>query len=95
SFAAAGGLGATTVAFAGYWGQTVQETATAADKAATAATDAEDYADSLSGSFLSQSGVNIDEETAAIAALESAYQAAALVLQTMQEMFDTAVGMVS
>ncbi|HRQ82216.1 MAG TPA: flagellar hook-associated protein FlgK [Azospirillaceae bacterium] len=95
SFAAAGGLGATSATFAGYWGQTVQETATAADKAATAATDAEDYADSLSGSFLSQSGVNIDEETAAIAALESAYQAAALVLQTMQEMFDTAVGMVS
>ncbi|MBV5336127.1 hypothetical protein JZU48_03845 [bacterium] len=73
----------------------MQAAPTAADKASTALTDDEDYAESLESSFSSQSGVNVDEETAAITALESAYKAAALVLQTMQEMFDTAVNMVS
>ena len=95
SFAAAGGAGATSATFAGYWGDVMQAAATAADKATSAATDASDYADSLSGSFMSQSGVNLDEETAAISELEAAYQAAALVYQAMQEMFDTAAGMVN
>jgi flagellar hook-associated protein 1 FlgK len=38
--------------------------------------------------------VNVDEETAAISTLQSAYEAAAAVMKTLQEMFSTALDMV-
>lgn len=95
SFDAAGGAAATETTFAGYFGDVVQTIAKAADSAASSLTDEENYSDSLESSFMSESGVNVDEEAAAISALESAYKAAASVMQTLQEMFDVAVNMVS
>ncbi|WP_096704955.1 flagellar basal body rod C-terminal domain-containing protein [Magnetospirillum sp. 15-1] len=44
---------------------------------------------SLTDSFSSQYGVNIDEETARISELENAYAASAQVLSTVKDMFDS------
>lgn len=52
------------------------------------AASAETKLTSLTDSFSSQYGVNIDEETARISELENAYSASAQVLSTVQEMFD-------
>ena len=76
------GLGdsaATLVADVGSLLNQAEATATGKETALTALTDA----------FASRYGVNIDEETARISELESAYSASAQVLAAVQEMFDT------
>ena len=89
------GLGAAaSTTLSGYAGAVVQAAATAADKAASAYDDQELYTESLASSFASQSGVNVDEETAAISQLQTAYEAAAAVFKVVREMFDTALDMV-
>ncbi|MBY6265936.1 flagellar hook-associated protein FlgK [Azospirillum sp. 412522] len=93
-FDAAGGLSARSTSFAGYAGAVIQGAATLADKASTAYDSQNTYASSLESTFSSQSGVNVDEETAAISTLQSAYEAAAAVMKTLQEMFSTALDMV-
>lgn len=94
SFDAAGSLSARSTTLSGYAGAVVQAAATAADKAASAYDDQELYTESLASSFASQSGVNVDEETAAISQLQTAYEAAAAVFKVVREMFDTALDMV-
>ncbi|MDR6774358.1 flagellar hook-associated protein FlgK [Azospirillum sp. BE72] len=94
SFDAAGGLSARSTTFAGYAGAVIQGAATLADTAASALESQETYTSSLETTFSSRSGVNVDEETAAISTLQSAYEAAAAVMKTLQEMFDTALDMV-
>lgn len=93
-FDAAGGLSARSTTFAGYAGAVIQGAATLADTAFTAYDSQNSYASSLESTFSSQSGVNVDEETAAISTLQSAYEAAAAVMKTLQEMFSTALDMV-
>lgn len=93
-FDAAGGLSARRTTFAGYAGAVIQGAATLADKASTAYDSQKTYTSSLESTFSSQSGVNVDEETAAISTLQSAYEAAAAVMKTLQEMFSTALDMV-
>ncbi|SMF19443.1 flagellar hook-associated protein 1 FlgK [Azospirillum oryzae] len=93
-FDAAGGLSARSTTFAGYAGAVIQGAATLADMASTAYDSQNSYASSLESTFSSQSGVNVDEETAAISTLQSAYEAAAAVMKTLQEMFSTALDMV-
>lgn len=93
-FNAAGGLSARRTTFAGYAGAVIQGAATLADKASTAYDSQKTYTSSLESTFSSQSGVNVDEETAAISTLQSAYEAAAAVMKTLQEMFSTALDMV-
>lgn len=94
SFDAAGGLSARSTTFAGYAGAVIQGAATLAETAASALESQETYTSSLETTFSSRSGVNVDEETAAISTLQSAYEAAAAVMKTLQEMFDTALDMV-
>ncbi|PWC47209.1 flagellar hook-associated protein FlgK [Azospirillum sp. TSA6c] len=93
-FDAAGSLSARSTSFAGYAGAVIQGAATLADKASTAYDSQKTYTSSLESTFSSQSGVNVDEETAAISTLQSAYEAAAAVMKTLQEMFSTALDMV-
>lgn len=94
SFDAAGTLSARSATLSGYAGAVVQAAATAADTAASAYDDQELYTESLASTFASQSGVNVDEETAAISQLQTAYEAAAAVFKVVREMFDTALDMV-
>ncbi|PGH57094.1 flagellar hook-associated protein FlgK [Azospirillum palustre] len=93
-FDAVGSLSARSTSFAGYAGAVIQGAATLADKASTAYDSQKTYTSSLESTFSSQSGVNVDEETAAISTLQSAYEAAAAVMKTLQEMFSTALDMV-
>lgn len=94
SFDTAGSLSARKTTFSGYAGAVIQGAATLASKASTAYDSQNTYTSSLESTFSSQSGVNVDEETAAISTLQSAYEAAASVMKTLQEMFDTALDMV-
>ena len=94
SFDTAGSLSARKTTFAGYAGAVIQGAATLADTASAAYDSQNTYTSSLESTFSSQSGVNVDEETAAISTLQSAYEAAAAVMKTLQEMFDTALDMV-
>lgn len=93
-FDAAGSLSARSTTFAGYAGAVIQGAATLADTASAAYDSQNTYTSSLESTFTSQSGVNVDEETAAISTLQSAYEAAAAVMKTLQEMFSTALDMV-
>ncbi|QCG93393.1 flagellar hook-associated protein FlgK [Azospirillum sp. TSA2s] len=93
-FDAAGGLSARSTTFAGYAGAVIQGAATLADTASAVYDSQNSYTSSLESTFSSQSGVNVDEETAAISTLQSAYEAAAAVMKTLQEMFSTALDMV-
>ncbi|WP_029009298.1 flagellar hook-associated protein FlgK [Azospirillum halopraeferens] len=93
-FPAAGGLPARTTGFAGYAGAIVQGIATAAAGAASSLEAQSAYTDGLAGRLASQSGVNLNEELAAIQSLQTAYQAAAAVMQAVRDMFDTALGTV-
>ena len=93
-FDASGGLSARSTTFAGYAGAVIQGAATLADTASAAYDSQNTYTSSLESTFTSQSGVNVDEETAAISTLQSAYEAAAAVMKTLQEMFSTALDMV-
>ena len=61
---AAGGLSATKCSLAEYASSVIQDVATRASVAATEAATAELVAENLATSFLNESGVNIDEETA-------------------------------
>ncbi|TWA63519.1 flagellar hook-associated protein 1 FlgK [Azospirillum baldaniorum] len=94
SFDTAGGLSGRTGTFSQYAGAIIQGAATAASRAATAYEDQDSYASGLESTMASQSGVNVNEETAAISNLQSAYQAAAAVMKAVQEMFDTALNLV-
>ncbi|MCA1908499.1 MAG: flagellar hook-associated protein FlgK, partial [Magnetospirillum sp.] len=76
---------AALVADVGSWQSSAESDATSKETTLTALTD----------SFSSQYGVNIDEETARISELESAYQASAQVLAAVQEMFDALLSAVS
>jgi len=59
------------------------------EQAQRASASAETTLTSLTDSFSSQYGVNIDEETARISELENAYAASAQVLSTVKDMFDS------
>lgn len=87
SFSAAGGLGATTGSFADYAASVVSSAASKAS-AASAAYTAKDTAQSTFANALSsQSGVNLDEETANLSALQNKYTAASQLIQTINQMF--------
>jgi len=95
SFSAAGGMSARTESLSDYAGDFLSGAATLADTASDALEDQETYYDNLESTMSSQSGVNTDEETMKLSDIQSAYEAAAAVLQTLQDMFDTALSTVS
>jgi len=94
SFSAAGGMSARTESLSDYAGDFLSGAATLADTASDALEDQETYYDNLESTMSSQSGVNTDEETMKLSDIQSAYEAAAAVLQTLQDMFDTALSTV-
>jgi flagellar hook-associated protein 1 FlgK len=87
SFAAVGGLGSTTGSFAEYAAAIVSDIASKASDAATDYTAKETTQSTFANSIASQSGVNLDEETARISTLQSQYTAASQLIQAINEMF--------
>ncbi|MBR0717087.1 flagellar hook-associated protein FlgK [Bradyrhizobium liaoningense] len=87
SFASAGGLAATTGSFADYAATIVSDVASKASQASSTYTAKETaqstYADSLS----SQSGVNLDEESARLSTLQNKYSAASALIQAINTMY--------
>ncbi|NJL07828.1 MAG: flagellar hook-associated protein FlgK [Methylacidiphilales bacterium] len=88
TFAAAGRLGPSATSFAGYAADIVNELATSFQSAKTNYGSTEAAQKSLADSLASQSGVNIDEETARLSELQDLYAVATQILATLNEMFD-------
>jgi flagellar hook-associated protein 1 len=93
-FAAAGSLAATRTSFAGYSAQIIAGAATASATAKSALATKETAQATLANAMASQSGVNIDEEVAQMSELENLYSAAAQMMSTLNQMFETLLGMV-
>lgn len=88
SFAASGDLTAKDCSFADYAAAIVANVAVQLNSAESAADGAETALATLTDTFSSNYGVNVDEETARITALTDAYAASAQVLTAIEEMFD-------
>lgn len=95
SFAAAGTLKASSTSFADYAAKIVSGVAAAAESSASAFETSESAQQSLADSLSSQSGVNLDEETAKLSELEQQYSMAAQLLETLNTMFDTLLDVVA
>lgn len=91
SFGAAGNFVAQTVTFSSYTGNIVSSAATSASTAATEADTAELVYTQTKALLENKTGVNLDEETAKLTELESHYQTSALLLSTIQDMFDALI----
>jgi flagellar hook-associated protein 1 FlgK len=89
SFAAAGSLGSAKTTFAGYSANIIAGVATAAENASSVYSLATTDQSAIESSISSQSGVNIDEETARLSELENLYAAAAQIFSTVNAMFDS------
>jgi flagellar hook-associated protein 1 FlgK len=86
-FAAVGGLGASTSSFADYAAIIVSAVATQSSQATTDYTAKSTTLSTFTSAMSSQSGVNLDEETAKISTLQSQYTAASQLIQAINEMF--------
>jgi flagellar hook-associated protein 1 len=93
-FSGAGGLSSRSTSFAGYAGDLAATAARSASSATTKASTTTTTLTDLQSAFASQSGVNLDEETATIQSLETAYQAAARVMSALQTIYDELLNMV-
>lgn len=94
-FAAAGSLGDTSATLADYASSIVSDVATKASAAISEAETADLVAENLSTSLTNESGVNLDEETARLAALENQYAACSQMFATINEMFEVLLDAVS
>ncbi|MBB6251552.1 flagellar hook-associated protein FlgK [Nitrospirillum iridis] len=95
SFSSAGGLAKATTTLSGYASTIISSAANAASTASTKADTASSTLDDATTALSSQSGVSLDEETAMVSTLEQAYQAAAKIMSTLQEMFTATIEMVN
>lgn len=95
SFSAAGSIGTMSGTLTEYSSRVVSAFASRASTAEDAETSAETLQSSLSSSIASQSGVNVDEETAKLEDYQTLYSAAAQVIQITKEMFDSLLSAVS
>lgn len=93
SFAAAGNLGATSTSFTSYAADIVSNVATAASNASSAYTSEETAQSTLSSTMSSESGVNVDQETAMLSTLQNQYDAASEILSVVGKMFDDLITM--
>jgi flagellar hook-associated protein 1 len=91
NFASAGGLTATTGSFADYASAIVANVASKASQASSAYTAKSTAQSTYANSLSSEAGVNIDEETARISALQNKYAAASQLLSTVNAMFSSLV----
>lgn len=89
AFAATSGLGATTSSFADYAAAIVSSVATEASKATTTYNNKQALQSAFSSTMSSESGVNIDQETARLSTLQNQYSASAELLQVLNQMFST------
>ena len=87
-FAASGGLGATSSSFSGYAARLVSAVATDASTAADALERRQSSYDAASDALSSETGVNVDEETARLSELQQQYSTAAQLLSVLNDMFD-------
>jgi flagellar hook-associated protein 1 FlgK len=89
SFSAAGALGATSSSLSGYAASIISDIATKSSNASTAKTTTASTLTTLQTSFSDQSGVNTDDETANLTALQNAYAASAQVITAVKAMFSS------
>ncbi|VIO76432.1 Flagellar hook-associated protein 1 [Bradyrhizobium ivorense] len=89
SFAMAGGLGATTGSFTDYAAAIVANVAGKATQASATYTAKQTAQSTYANSLSSQSGVNIDEETANLSTLQNKYAAASQLIQVINTMFSS------
>ncbi|PIO96122.1 flagellar basal body rod C-terminal domain-containing protein, partial [Pleomorphomonas carboxyditropha] len=95
SYSAAGSIGTMSGTLTDYASRVVSAFASRASTAEAAETTAETLQSSLSSTIASQSGVNIDEETAKLEDYQTLYSAAAQVIQIAKEMFESLLSAVS
>lgn len=88
AFEASGGLRAQTTSFAEYGAAIVAKVATTASSASSALETRQSDYDTSSDALSSVTGVNVDEETAALNELEQQYSTAAQLLSILNDMFD-------
>lgn len=89
SIGAAGSLPATEGTLSAYAGDILGAAAVRLDAAESAATTTTSVLSTLEDRLSSETGVNLDEETARLEELQTAYEAGAQLLSIVQEMFDT------
>lgn len=89
SFDAAGNLGSSKTTLSDYASEILSDVAQLASSADTEASIALGTYDDLVESFSNQYGVNTDEEALTLSNLESAYEAAAAILEMTQSLMDT------
>ncbi|OIQ93847.1 flagellar hook-associated protein 1 [mine drainage metagenome] len=87
SLSASGYLSAITTSFSSYAASIVSDISQRNTNASSTATTATSALTTLQTTFSSQSGVNTDEQTAALTELQNLYQASAKVVSTVQTMF--------
>jgi flagellar hook-associated protein 1 FlgK len=91
SFSAAGGLGSTTSSFADYAAAIVSNVASKASAASTDLTAKQTTQSTFTSAMSSQSGVNLDEETARVSTLNNQYTAASELIKVIDQMFTSLV----
>ncbi len=91
SFVAAGNFTATTTTLANYSGAIISDAAVQASSAQQNAESAEAHFTYLSETMSNLMGVNIDEESANLTALQTSYQANAQVISTVRQLFDSLI----
>lgn len=87
TFASTGGLAATTGSLADYASAIVADVASKASQAQTSYTAKETTQSTYASSLSSQSGVNLDEESANVSTLQNKYSAASALIQAINSMY--------
>jgi flagellar hook-associated protein 1 FlgK len=82
-----GGLGSTTSSFADYAASIVSNVASKALQASSDYTAKETTKSTFASAMSSQSGVNLDQETARLSTLQNQYSAASELIQMINTMF--------
>jgi flagellar hook-associated protein 1 FlgK len=89
TFPAVGGLGATSDSFANYAADIVGGVAEKASQASDDYTNKQTAQSYFTDTMSSESGVNLDQETARLSSLQNQYTASAELLQVLNQMFST------
>lgn len=87
AFSSTGGLAATTGSFADYASTIVADVASKASQASTSYTAKETAQSTYASSLSSQSGVNLDEESANLSTLQNQYSATSALISAINTMF--------
>ena len=87
TFSSTGGLAATTGSLADYASAIVSDVSSKASQASTNYTAKETAQSTYANSLSSQSGVNLDEESANLTALQNKYSAASALIQAINSMY--------